>query len=141
MSSKQEFKERQKNNINITNNENNAHSINNVETEPCSISDNIIKSAETISSVNIIKDEITKLGLNPEEKNYIENYVTPLLNTLYLLSATSLGLASSAGHLAVSINTSSKSSKIKDTEKLVYDINEQCEEIYDVLKKRIDVLL
>lgn len=141
MSSKQEFKERQKNNINITNNENNANSINDAKTEPCSFSDNIIKSAETISSVNIIKDEITKLGLNPEEKNYIENYVTPLLNTLYLLSATSLALASSAGHLAVSINTSSKSSKIKDTEKLVYDINEQCEDIYDVLKKRIDVLL
>ncbi|MBM7871725.1 hypothetical protein JOC70_003235 [Clostridium pascui] len=138
MSSKQEFKERQKNSINNTSD---INSVSNTETETCPISDSIIKSAETLSSVNIIKDEITKLGLNPEEKNYIENYVTPLLNTLYLLSATSLALASSAGHLAVSINTSSKSSKIKDTEKLVYDINEQCEDIYDVLKKRIDVLL
>ncbi|MBE6069041.1 MAG: hypothetical protein E7211_15315 [Clostridium lundense] len=138
MSSKQEFKERQKNSINNTSNINSA---NDTETETCPISDSIIKSAETISSINIIKDEITKLGLNPEEKNYIENYVTPLLNTLHSLSAISSELASSASHLAVSINTSSKSSKIKDTEKLVYDINEQCEDIYDVLKKRIDVLL
>lgn len=138
MSSRQEFRERQKNSINDTST---INSVSDAETETCPISDSIIKSAETISSINVIKDEITKLGLNPEEKNYIETYVTPLLNTLYLLSATSLGLASSASHLAVSINTSSKSSKIKDTEKLVYDINEQCEDIYDVLKKRIDVLL
>lgn len=135
MSSKQEFRGSQNNNINNTN------CINNTETETCSISDNIIKSAETISSINIIKDEITKLGLNPEEKNYIENYVTPLLNTLYYLSTTSANLATTANLLAVSINTSSKSSKIKDTEKLVYNINEQCEDIYDVIRKRIDVLL
>lgn len=122
-------------------NKNNTNSINATETATCSISENIIRSAETIASINTIKNEITKLGLNPEEKNYIENYVTPLLNTLYLLSATSAGLSGSASHLAVSINTSAKSSKIKDTEKLVYNINEQCDEIYDVLKKRIDVLL
>ncbi|WP_097027030.1 hypothetical protein [Clostridium peptidivorans] len=119
----------------------NTNCINDTETQICSIPDNIIKSAETISSINIIKDEITKLGLDPEEKNYIETYINPLLNILYSLTASSETLATSANLLAVSINTSSKSSKIKDTEKLVYNINEQCEEIYCILKKRINVLL
>lgn len=82
-----------------------------------------------------------KLPLNPCESQYITNNINPLLNILYLLSQTSSGLSTSAKFLASSSVVHPKNSDIKDTIHLIYKINEECDDVYDVLKKRLEILL
>jgi hypothetical protein len=95
----------------------------------------------TLTSLNSIKGELVKLPLNPLQLEYYNNSVVPLLTTLYDLSTTSLNLASSSNFLATNIVVHPKKSKIDDTVHLVYKINEKCEDLYKVLKRRIDALI
>lgn len=99
------------------------------------------KIQDTLKDINSIKDELCKLPLNPCESEYITNSVNPLLNILYLLSQTSSGLSTSANFLTSSSVVHSKNSDIKDTIHLIYKINDECADIYDVLKKRLEILL
>lgn len=105
------------------------------------VSDNISNAADLLGDINTIKDQLIKLPLNPAEKDYLEVYVFPLLSVLLDLSTTSLNLASSTGRLAVSYVTNPKISRLKDTEHLVYDINDKCEDVYKILKQRINYVL
>ena len=72
---------------------------------------------------------------------FITNNIYPLLNILYQLSTTSYNLASSANLLSTSSIVHPKNSDLKDTVHLVYNINDKCEDVYDVLKKRINFVL
>ncbi|WPC40518.1 hypothetical protein [Clostridium sp. JS66] len=99
------------------------------------------KIQDTLKDINSIKDELCKLPLNPCESQYITNSINPLLNILYLLSQTSSGLSTSVNTLTTSSIVHPKNSDIKDTIHLIYKINDECADIYDVLKKRLEILL
>lgn len=101
----------------------------------------ITKTAEGLKSINIIKEEICKLPLDPCEKEYIDNSILPILAVAEGLSRISVNLATSVQVLSQSQIVPRKKSKIKDTIDLVYDLNEQVEDVYDVVKKRIDKLV
>jgi len=106
-----------------------------------SISPTITQAAATLRNINIIKDELCKLPIDPCEMEFITNNIYPLLNILYQLSTTSYNLASSANLLSTSSIVHPKNSDLKDTVHLVYNINDKCEDVYDVLKKRINFVL
>ncbi|NFV12003.1 hypothetical protein FDG09_03480 [Clostridium sporogenes] len=94
-----------------------------------------------LKNINSLRDELIKLNLNPEGLFYFNNDVYPLMYTLTSLSTTSLNLSSSASILSNAVYLKPKDSKIKDTLKLIYEINEQCEDIYNTLKYKIDTLI
>ena len=115
-----------------------------VDDENCpqvSINDTINQTADTLKNINSIKDELCKLPLNPCELEYINNSVFPLVNTLYLVSTVSLNLATSVNYLTISSIVHPKRSELKDTISLIYDINEECEELFRVIKKRLNIVL
>lgn len=111
------------------------------KTSQNTINDNISSAANLLENLNTIKEDIIKLPLNPAEKDYMDVYVFPLLNVLLDLSTTSLNLSSTTSKLAVSYVTTPKISRLKDTEHMVYDINDKCEDVYKVLKQRINYVL
>lgn len=98
-------------------------------------------SINTILAVDSIKEELCKVPLSPCEKQYFENSISPLLLTIDSLSRVSLDLSTSVSLLTTSPIVPRKKSKLKDTIHLIYDINDQCENIYNVLKKRVDILI
>lgn len=101
----------------------------------------IDRTSATLQNINNIKSELAKLDLDPRQLAYYENAIAPLLTTLLNLSTVSYDLASSTNTLASSPVVCAKHSKLKDTIRLVYDINDQCEDLYKCLKKRVDLLL
>ncbi|EJE7235632.1 MULTISPECIES: hypothetical protein [Clostridium] len=101
----------------------------------------IEKTLNRIKNINALRDELIRLNLNPEGLIYFNNEVYPLLYTLTNLSTTSLNLSTSANVLSTAIYLKPKDSKIKDTLKLIYEMTEQCEDIYDSLKYKIDTLI
>lgn len=106
------------------------------------LSDDCLKETLTkLQNINALREELIRLKLSPEALLYYNNEIFPLLNTLGTLSGTSLELATSATALSTAIYLKPKDSKIKDTLKLIYEINEQCEDIYDALKCKIDTLI
>lgn len=111
------------------------------KTSKNTINDNISSAANLLENLNTIKEDIIKLPLNPAEKDYMDVYVFPLLNVLLDLSTTSLNLSSTTSKLAVSYVTTPKISRLKDTEHLVYDINDKCEDVYKILKQRINLII
>lgn len=126
-------------------NSTNATTTNNANTtsssSTASIIDCIDKAASTLQDINNIKLQLARLDLDPRQVAYYENSIVPLLTTLRELSTTSVNLATSSNLLSTSIVVSAKHSKIKDTIHLVYDLNEDCEDVYKALKRKIDILL
>lgn len=106
-----------------------------------SINPTINQTADTLRNINVIKDELCKLPLDPCEMDFITTNINPLLNILYQLSTTSYNLASSTNLLSISPIVHAKKSELKDTIHLTYKINDECEDIYDVLKRRINFIL
>jgi hypothetical protein len=101
----------------------------------------ISQASDTLKNINTIKDELCKLPLDPCENEYIINSVLPLTNILYLISTASVNLSNSANILTNSPIVHAKKSEIKDTIDLIYNINEECEDLFKVIKKRLNVLL
>ncbi|WP_315118103.1 hypothetical protein [uncultured Clostridium sp.] len=123
---------------------NNILTKSNVAENPCadlSINTTISQTADTLKNINSIKDELCKLPLDPCESEYIANSVFPLANILYLVSTASLNLSTSVNVLTTSSIVHPKKSDIKDTIGLIYDINEECEDLFKVIKKRLKILL
>jgi hypothetical protein len=100
----------------------------------------ISQTSDTLTNINTIKDELCKLPLNPCESEYILNSVFPLVNTVYLLSTSAVNLANSANILTLSPIVHSKKSEVKKILDLVYDMDEECEDLFKVIKKRLKVL-
>lgn len=100
-------------------------------------SDPISKSADLLKNLNTIKDELCKLPLNPCESEYIATYIFPIVNTLYLLSTSSLNLSSSVNILTNSPIVKPKRSKLKSTIHTIYDMNDTCEDLYKIVKERL----
>lgn len=117
-----------------TNNDANSSSSNDSNTS-------ISQLSTLLQDINNIKEQIAKLNLDPTQRVYFDNCVNPLLTTLYNLSSSSDSLATTVNILTTSSVVHPKSSQLKDTINLIYHMNEQCEDIYKVLKKRIDILI
>lgn len=105
-----------------------------------SINSTINQTAETLKNINVIKDELCKLPLDTCGSEYVTTNIFPLVNILYLLANSSYSLAGSANLLNLSPVVHPKKSEIKDTIDLVYDINEQCDDIFKIVKKRLKTL-
>ncbi|WML37277.1 hypothetical protein [Clostridium sp. OS1-26] len=109
---------------------------------PCeNIFQNISQTSTLLQNINNIREQLARLNIDPSQRIYYENCVVPLLTTLYELSASSATLATSVNFLATSPVVHSKTSQLRDTTHLIYHINEKCEDVYKVLKKRIDIML
>ncbi|WP_409349694.1 hypothetical protein ACFLKA_10425 [Clostridium caseinilyticum] len=119
----------------------NLESIDNID-NLAELSDECLeRTLNRLKNINSLRDELIKLNLNPEGLFYFNNDVYPLMYTLTSLSTTSLNLSSSSSILSNAVYLKPKDSKIKDTLKLIYEINEQCEDIYNTLKYKIDTLI
>lgn len=118
----------------------NSDSVDSEEVEDYNFDNLASTTATTLGSIDIIRNQLSKIPLDPSEKNYIEFHIMPLLNIIDELSATSFNLSSSANQLYNSSVERAKRSKIKDTQKLAYDINKECEDLYYILKKRLKIL-
>ena len=101
----------------------------------------INQTSNTLKDINSIKDELCKLPLDPCESEYILNSVFPLTNTLYLLSTTAVNLSNTANILTISPIVHPKKTELKDMIDLAYDIDEECKDLFKVIKKRLKVLL
>ena len=101
----------------------------------------IEQASTTLENINNIRKQLAILNLNFQELTYYENSIEPLLTILLSLSSAAYNLSGSSSVLAISPVVCSKRHDLKDTIHLVYDINEQCEDVYEQLKKRIDLLL
>lgn len=106
--------------------------------KPC---ENISETSTLLQNINNIREQLARLNIDPSQRVYYENCVVPLLTTLYELTASSSTLATAVNFLAVSPVVHPKTSQLRDTTHLVYHINEKCEDVYKVLKKRIDIML
>jgi hypothetical protein len=95
---------------------------------------------EDINNINIIKKELSELPLDPREKSYLENSISPITDLLYKLSSTATSLSQSANYLSQSFITKPKRRKIKKTNDTIYEINETCDELFKIIKKRIDLI-
>lgn len=105
-----------------------------------SINNTINQTSDTLRNINSIKDELCKLPLDPCESEYIANSVFPLANILYLISTASLNLSTSVNILTTSSVVHPKKSELKDTISLIYDMNEECDDLFRVIKKRLKII-
>lgn len=109
---------------------------------PCeNIFQNISETSALLQNINNIREQLARLNIDPSQRIYYENCVAPLLTTLYELTASSATLATSVNFLATSPVVHPKTSQLRDTTHLIYHINEKCEDVFTVLKKRVDIML
>ena len=101
----------------------------------------ITQTADILRNINSIKDELCKLPLDPCELDYITIRVNPLMNILNQLANVSANLATAVNFLTISPVVHPKKSDLKDTINLIYNINDECEDVYKVLKHRINKVL
>lgn len=99
-----------------------------------------VQAAETLEALNLIKDDLCGLPQVLYQKEFITDNITPLLATIELLSRTGLNLSTSVSVLTNSTIVPRKKGKIKDTIHTIYSINEECEDLYKVLKEWLKLL-
>lgn len=87
----------------------------------------------TITSVNDIRAQIIRLGLNPSLRFAVETEVVPVLNILTAL-ATAADFYSVAAFNMSNINFA-KSHEIRKTLELIYNITDLSEDVFEVVKK------
>jgi len=110
------------------------------ETTDINVNATIIQTAQTLAALNSIKADLCRLPLDFCEKEYIANCIIPLMTATELLSRTSFDLSTSVSILTTSPIVPRKKGKLKDTIHTIYSINDECEELYDILKKRFKKL-
>ena len=111
------------------------------ENPPVNINTTIIQTSDLLKNIDIIKDELCKLPLDPCELEYITIKVNPLMNIIYELANATSNLAASVTYLQNSPIVHPKKSELKDTIHLMYDLNEECEDVFKELKRRINKVL
>lgn len=103
------------------------------------MNDTLASIREKFVDINIIREELTKLKLDPAKKTFFEYNIEPLLKIFDSLSLASqnYGLAISS----INVVNLSKSSEIKQILQLLYDITDKSEDVFKVLEKEIDIIL
>lgn len=96
---------------------------------------------KALIAIDSINNNLCNLPIDPCIKQYYDSNVAPLLLTMNSLSSISANLATSVSILTNSPIIPRKKSKLKDTIHLIYKLNNDCENIYEVLKKSVDLLL
>lgn len=94
-----------------------------------------------INNINSLKNALCELPLDPCEQKFISTNITPLLGVADLLGRLAYNLAYSTNVLTNSPIVKPKRHKLKETINTVYNINEQCQDIYDVIEERVDAVL
>jgi hypothetical protein len=102
---------------------------------------NINEFMEAVQKANILRAELYRLPLDPWEQIFIGIEIAPLLSVMDLIGRVSYDLSYSANFLSNTAIVRPRKNKIRDTIYLLYDINEQCQDIYYVLKERINCVL
>jgi len=93
---------------------------------------------DKINNFNDVKNELSELPLDPREKDYIEFSVAPITDLIYKLSTAALNLSLSSDYLSKNYVKKPKKGKIKKNIDTIYEINETCNELFKIIKKRID---
>lgn len=101
----------------------------------------ISQTADTLRNLNAIKDELCRLPLDTCESEYITNSILPMLTILNQFSNITYCLANSISLINVSPLVNSDRSELKDGIHMCYKILDQSEDLYDVLKKRVNLVL
>lgn len=103
------------------------------------LNDTLASIREKFVDINIIREELTKLKLDPDKKTFFEYNIEPLLKIFDSLSLASqnYGIAISS----INVVNLSKSSEIKQILQLLYDITDKSEDVFKVLEKEIDIIL
>ena len=99
------------------------------------------QAAGTLKNINIIKDELCKLPIDICETEYINNSILPMLSILNQLSNVIYSLSNSANTLNLSPLVHADRSELKDAVHLCYKIIDQAEDVYEVLRKRINLVI
>ncbi|MDP4178590.1 MAG: hypothetical protein Q8900_09655 [Bacillota bacterium] len=105
------------------------------------INSSLSEPLSAINNINSLKSGLCELPLDPCEQKFISNNITPLLSTLETLARTSYDLSYSVNILTNSPIVKPKRHELKDTIHTIYDINDQCEDIYEVIEKRINIAI
>ncbi|MFA6940894.1 MAG: hypothetical protein WCQ54_07935 [Clostridiaceae bacterium] len=95
---------------------------------------------ENINNINAVKKDLSELPSDPREKSYIDSSISPIADLLYKLSSAASSLAESANYLSQSFITKPKKRKIRKTNDTIYEINEACNELFKIIKERIDLI-
>lgn len=111
------------------------------DTSSSSIFSDINTPLSTINNINSLKTALCDLPLNPCEQRFIATNITPLLSVLDLLGRVSYDLSYSVTILTNSPIVKPKRHKLIETIHTIYDINDQCQDIYDVIEPRVDTVL
>lgn len=101
----------------------------------------ISQTADTLRNINAIKDELCRLPLDTCESEYITNSILPMLTILNQFSNITYCLANSISMMNISPLVHSDRSELKEGINLCYKILDQSEDLYDVLKKRVNLVL
>lgn len=102
-------------------------------TVPVDIQSELAKILAIITSVNDIRAQIIRLGLNPALRFAIETEVVPVLNILTALSTASDFFSVAAFNLS-NVNFA-KSHEIRKILELIYNITDLSEDVFEVVKK------
>ena len=108
---------------------------------PVNTNTTITQTSDILKNINSIKEELCKLPLDPCELEYITIRVNPLMSIINQLSNASSNLAVSVNYLQTSPVVHPKKSELKNTIHLMYDLNEECEDVFKELKRRINKVL
>ncbi|HBM80279.1 MAG: hypothetical protein QME45_14480 [Clostridiales bacterium] len=104
-------------------------------TTPIDIQGELNRILSIITSINDIRAQIIRLGLNPSLRFAIETEVVPVLNILTAL-ATSADFFSVAAYNMSNINFA-KSHEIRKMLELIYNIADLSEDVFEVLEKLV----
>ncbi|WMJ81209.1 hypothetical protein RBU49_02855 [Clostridium sp. MB40-C1] len=103
------------------------------------IDDELTCLTKKLVEINTIREEITKLRLDPAKRTFFTNDIEPLLRTLDTLSLSTERFALAIYNIYG--NNFTKFSEMKDMLNLVYSLSDKSEEVLKVLNKEIDIML
>lgn len=118
----------------------NVGSVDNTDSNGTVISD-ITRTAAALTGVNVIKQQICRLPLDLCQRAYFDENVAFLLSIIDSLSLSAYNLMATANYLSLAAAASRKESNIRDIICTSYEMDKQCIEVYEVLRKRIKILL
>ncbi|MCY6958597.1 Sec1 family protein [Clostridium brassicae] len=103
------------------------------------IDDELTCLSKKLIEINTIREEITKLRLDPAKKTFFTNDIEPLLRTLEVLSLSTERFALAVFNIYS--NNFTKFSEVKDLLNLIYNLSDTSEDVLKVLNKEIDMML
>jgi hypothetical protein len=96
---------------------------------------------KVVQKINIYRAELYRLPLDPWEQIFIGIEIAPLLSVMDLIGRVSYDLSYSANFLTNFTIVPARKNKIRETIYLLYDINEQCQDIYyGAIKWKRDII-